>query len=337
MSAGYATDGTYTSSVLDATQVSRFGRIHLEGSLPKSTTLSVSTRSGNVQDPTDTGWSDWSKETPAVQFVDVTSPNARYLEYRLTFSSTDAGKTPVIEDVDVAYQTPNMAPVIKSVKIADIEGSDDNPPAADKANANANAAPSKANKPSDDRHRTITWDASDSNNDTLVYSLYFRQGSRSPWILLKDKLKDATYDWDTRSAADGRYQIKVTASDAPSNPAGAGKTTSRVSDPFVIDNTPPSLGDIQTTTNATKATITFRAVDRTSTIASCKYSVDSNEDWQLVLPTDNIYDSAEEQVSFTTTALTPGSHQITLQATDSHGNESYETVLVTIPSPTASK
>ncbi len=44
MSLGYATTGTFTSPVLDATQVSRFGKMQLRGLLPGQTSLKVATR-----------------------------------------------------------------------------------------------------------------------------------------------------------------------------------------------------------------------------------------------------------------------------------------------------
>ena len=47
--------------------------------------------------------------------------------------------------------------------------------------------------------------------------------------------------------ADGRYEVKVVASDAAANPPGQGKTASRVSDPVVVDNTPPVIGDLKAT------------------------------------------------------------------------------------------
>ena len=90
---------------------------------------------------------------------------------------------------------------------------------------NAPNAPANqhANEPPPDaRYRTITWEASDPNDDELMYSLYFRNGSKSEWILLKDKLKEATFDWDTRSVADGRYEVKVVASDELAKAVGTG-------------------------------------------------------------------------------------------------------------------
>src|SRR5262249_23041166 len=137
-----------------------------------------------------------------------------------------------------------------------------------------------ARLPQDHHMETITWEASDPNNDALRYTIYFRTGgSGSPWILLKDKLTETSFDWDTRSVGDGRYEIKVVASDAAANPRGQGKTATRISDPVVVDNTAPVIGDVKTEAKANEAQIELRAVDRTSTIASLEYAVDSHDDW----------------------------------------------------------
>ena len=55
--AGFAAKGTYTSPVLDAAQISRFGKMHLHGTLPAGASLKVATRSGNVQEAAADGWS----------------------------------------------------------------------------------------------------------------------------------------------------------------------------------------------------------------------------------------------------------------------------------------
>jgi len=78
-------------------------------------------------------------------------------------------------------------------------------------------------------------------------------------------------------------------------------------------------------------------VDITSTVAALAYSVDSTEDWQAVLPVDTIADSPEEAYSFVVGGLSAGSHQVTLRATDSEGNQSFTTVKVTAQAPPASK
>jgi hypothetical protein len=124
--------------------------------------------------------------------------------------------------------------------------------------------------------------------------------------------------------------VKVVANDSAANPPGQGKTGSRVSDPFIVDNTPPVIGDIKWSVTGKNVKFDARIVDRTTTVASCEYSVDSTTDWQAVLPVDNIYDSPEAKVSLTIGPLAAGPHQITLRAADAKGNMAYETILVTV-------
>jgi hypothetical protein len=266
------------------------------------------------------------------------APAARFLQYRLTLTTAEGKSSPVASDISVAYQMPNLPPRVKSVKLT-TTGSSQN---SDSMNALVGqAATPDADAPphhiESARRQTIAWEASDPNNDTLTYSLYLRPVGESEWILLKDKLTDATYDWDTRTVADGRYEVKVVASDATSNPPGTGKTASRVSDPFTVDNTPPVIGDVKSQVRGVEIHVDLKVVDRTSTVAAVDYSVDSNKDWQFVLPTDQIYDSPEETVSFSIPGIKPGQHQITLRATDSKGNESFENLFVNVPSPAAQR
>jgi hypothetical protein len=326
LGASFATTGTYTSEALDAKQVSRFGKINLRGSLPKGTTLTVATRSGNIDDPARKGWSGWSDEIPATEYVAVPSPSARFLQYRLTFSSSDGKDTPIVDSVNTAYQMPNMAPEIHSVKVTPQGKAAVTPVDLD---SSAIPAPSPV--------KTITWEASDPNNDTLQYTLYFRTGSSGEWILLKDKLTDVTFDWNTRNVADGHYHLKVVASDAAANPIGQGKSASRVSEEIVVDNTPPEIGDLKVTAGHGEAKIETKVVDQTSTVAGLAFAIDSADDWQAVLPVDTIADSPEEAYSFVVGGLSAGTHQVTLRATDSQGNQSYTTVTVTAEAPATSK
>ena len=64
MTSGFATDGTFTSPVLDATQISRFGKMQLHGTLPSGTTLTVASRSSNVGEDSDKGWSAGPRSNP---------------------------------------------------------------------------------------------------------------------------------------------------------------------------------------------------------------------------------------------------------------------------------
>lgn len=326
LSSGFAKSGTYTSEVLDASQISRFGKIAMTGSLPPDTHLTVSTRSGNVSSPDQKGWSEWSEPVPAAQYLDVKAPSARFLQYRLNFSTTDPKATPVLDQVDVAYEMPNLAPRVSQVKFKSDE---------EKA-ADVGMTPGpdgEMPKPHGTGLQVLTWEASDPNSDMLLYDLYYRRGPRAPWILLKKDLKETTYKWDTRMIGDGEYELKVVASDEAANPLGSGRKGSRVSDPIFVDNTPPTIGDLKWVKAKGAVRVQLRAVDRASTIARVEYAADSHDHWQAVLPSDNIFDSPDEAVVFTIPDLKPGQHQIALRATDAHGNQAFESILVTVDEP----
>ena len=89
--------------------------------------------------------------------------------------------------------------------------------------------------------RSFQWQAEDRNGDTLEYAIYYRGLNDQAFRLLKDKLRDNFYTIDSASLADGRYIIKVVATDAPDNPPGQKLTGERVSEPVDIDNTPPTV------------------------------------------------------------------------------------------------
>jgi hypothetical protein len=90
------------------------------------------------------------------------------------------------------------------------------------------------------------------------------------------------------------------------------------------------MGDIRSSVAGADATIKLNVVDRATTVARLEYSVDSSEQWQTVLPSDNIADSPQEAYDFVNKDLPAGAHQIALRASDSEGNRAFESVSVTV-------
>lgn len=310
MEAGHASKGSYTSEVLDADQVAQFGKLQLQGTLPAGTGATLSMRSGNVQDPENGGWSKWSDDAAAAEFLPIVAPPARFLQYRLTLTTKNASATPVVEEIKINYLLPNMPPKISSV-LVEPEAAETQPP---------------TYPPS---HK-ITWSAADPNDDSLLYSLHYRLGSKGPWVLLKDDVKEESLSWNTRQVADGRYQVRVTAVDAKSNSAGEGLTGTRFSEAIIIDNTPPVIGDIKSQVQGAELSASLRVIDRTGIVAGVEYSVDSSDDWQAAASSDMLYDSPDETVKFTVAKMPAGFHQVSIRARDSSGNSAYETLMVTV-------
>ncbi len=300
LSAALATEGTFTSDPLDAGVASRFGNMQLRGQLPEVTSLTISTRSGNGSDPESGTWSDWSAPAKAQAFVPNASPAARYLQYKLVMKS-DGKAVPTLDEIRLAYQKPNIAPRVESVTV----GPDDAVPG----------------------NRTISWLASDPNEDALKYQVHVRMVGRGGWVKLAENLSETHHTWPADQAADGRYEVRVTAADATDNPPAQAHSASRVSETVVIDNAAPVIGDVK----VDKSTVTLRVVDRNGVVAALDYALDSTDHWQRSLPDDTMADSPEERYTLQLGKLAVGQHTLTVRATDSEGNTSFEVIGVNVP------
>jgi len=173
---------------------------------------------------------------------------------------------------------------------------------------------------------TIEWEASDPNNDHLRYTVEYAAPGSERWITLIENTDQASYDWQTRRVPDGRYLIRVTASDWPDNPPDMALSAARLSDAVLVDNTPPQLTGLQAKVAGRTATITTEVVAHLCTVANLQYAVDSAADWKPALPDSLIFDSTKEPCTIKIADLKPGPHVVTLRATDSQGNTKYQAV-----------
>jgi hypothetical protein len=92
--------------------------------------------------------------------------------------------------------------------------------------------------------------------------------------------------------ADGRYVVRVVASDSPTNPADRALVGDRDSAPIVIDNTPPAV-TTDVAGQGETARVIVRVQDARSPIEKVEYSLRGGP-WQVVYPTDGLSDSPVE-------------------------------------------
>ncbi len=274
----YAREGTFTSQVYDASFISRWGNISYRGETPSGTTITLATRSGNTAQP-DVTWSKWLKADPALGGGRVTSPPARFIQYRVRFSTRDRSLTPVLEEITLAYLPRNQAPQITALRVV---------------------TPSR-----EEGKRgkiTITWKATDPNEDTLLYDLYFRGEGAGNWKELKRETRETSYTRETLAFPDGIYFIKLKASDSPDNPSPYALTDEEISLPFFIDNTRPMVENLESRLCGKVATVRGEARDNLSSIKRIDYSLNAG-DWQVIRPLDGLFDSLSEPFEFTLTEL----------------------------------
>src|ERR1019366_2373029 len=169
----------------------------------------------------------------------------------------------------------------------------------------------------------VLWTAEDENDDQLEYAIYFRGENETTWKLLKDHLDSKFYSWDTTTMPDGAYSLKIVASDALSNPAGEGRTAERVSDRFVVDNTPPVITQLTAEPAAGTGNVRmrFQANASSSSVSRAQYSMDAG-DWMLVSPTGGLSDALRENYDFPLQNVAAGEHTITVRVFDQFENVS---------------
>ena len=93
------------------------------------------------------------------------------------------------------------------------------------------------------------WAATDDDNgDSLIFTIEIRGVHETAWKLLKDKVRERYWSWDSTAFPDGEYRLRVTASDLPGNPPAEALSASLTeSEPFLIDNTPPRIAAVSAT------------------------------------------------------------------------------------------
>jgi hypothetical protein len=149
-----------------------------------------------------------------------------------------------------------------------------------------------------------------------VYEVHYRAVNETRFRLLRKGMSESVLAWDTSTVPNGRYVLKVLATDSPGNPESLALSGEKESLPFEVDNTPPAV----TATLVQRAPLRIRAQvkDDNSLIRKAEYSVDGGR-WQEVHPLDGINDAQEETYEFSP-ELAAGPHVIVVRATDLLGN-----------------
>ncbi|WP_433964902.1 hypothetical protein [Tunturiibacter gelidiferens] len=310
-----ASAATYTSDVFDAQSFSQWGRAEVRAG--SATGFDLFVRSGNVESPV-MGWSEWARVGRDGSFA---VPAGRFVQWKAVLRGGGS-----VDAVGLNYLQRNLAPVVDEVVV--LPGARVTPVTPVAANAtvqvafpaaagaapavsfstDSNAAPLMAQK--DKAAVTVRWMAHDDNGDDLMFAVWYRGVGEANWRLLKDKISERVYSFDSALLPDGSYEVKVVASDAPVHTDAEALTGERASEVFVVDTTPPVPGVLTATKqtlfeqsgpNKTASTFihaTLEARDATSPIAHAEYSIDAGP-WQYLEPVGKVSDSLAERYDFT--------------------------------------
>jgi hypothetical protein len=322
---GTEREGTYTSAALDAEQISRFGTFRWRGEVPRQAAVAFSFRSGISAEP-DRTWTEWSEWTDAADGPLAggevglgTLPRGRYAQWRARLTAGD-GASPLLYGIELTYRQENLRPKIEGLAVLEpgriLVPASFNPsdqafePVAQTADGvfrTLEAAPAGDSrlkslwKPG---YRSLTWEADDDNDDELVYRLAFRSagdaeagdagdgatGGDGGWLEMVDELSDEHYVFDSTVLPDGLYRFRLVASDRPDNAPGEALSAEQVSEPVVVDHTPPRRVSVEP---AGEGRLRVVVEDALSPLTVARASVDAGE-WVDLRPEDGLLDGRRE-------------------------------------------
>ncbi len=314
-------EGIYESAVLDAKATADWGRIWWRS----SGNVTIQTRSGNTEKPNET-WSDWSAAFSDQKGAQITSPKARFIQWRAVLKGAST-----VNEASVSYLPANIAPEILSIQILPTNvGLAENPAMQIDPNIensgidlsvfglqNPQIPPRRIYQRG---ARSLLWTAEDRNGDKLLYDLYYRQTNEAEFKLLAENLRVNFYTIDGSTLADGRYIFKIAVKDSLSNPTTKMLSGERLSEPFDIDNSAPIVTQNGTTQiNGDRVKISLNASETASYLTRAEYSINGGT-WQTVFADDGISDGTKESYTLDLTIPTKGDNSVAFRVFDANGN-----------------
>ncbi len=330
--------GTYTSPALDAGSVARFGTLHWRGSAGKGGKVEFAFRSGVSEEP-DATWSEWTEARAPSAEGEVPLdgvPEGRYVQWRATLQQAGgAGASPRIDGVELSYRQENLRPKIAAFQVLDPgeilvpAGFNPSQQVYEPAHPNKEGiftTLEEATASGEGRlktlwkkgYRSFRWKAADPNGDDLAYTLQFRpletagKGSAGAWMTVADDLDDDYYSFDATVLPDGVYRFRLTASDAKENAPGDGQSGEELSEPVVIDHSPPKVVGVARKGGMLRVTLE----DAWNPLRSAEVSVDAG-DWTPATAADGLLDARREVLEI---PVPDGAKLLLLRATDAAQN-----------------
>ncbi len=283
---------SWASRVLDAGGVAQFGRLSRE-----ATGVTFETRTGN-SDGHDDGWSAWEKTQPGDL---VASPPGRYLQVRAKWNEPSGSA----RDVRVYYTLPNGRAVVTQV-LASLKGLETK---GDTAPVHSTSA-------------KLSWKVDNDDGDTVRYRVSTKREDYKTWTPLlrgEEWTTKTDAEWDTALVPDGRYRVRVEATDAAVNAPGVALSHEATSEAFIVDNTAPVISVLSVAGSKVEVTVS----DALSLLVRAEVLVDGRSESALPLePVDGMWDGLTETLRLNVGELTlpPGEHGLTVRVWDAAGN-----------------
>src|SRR5690606_29420993 len=158
------------------------------------------------------------------------------------------------------------------------------------------------------------------DKDKMRYRISYQLIGTSEWYdLLKpgELLTTESYTWETADMPEGRYRIRIYASDELSNPPKQAKQHRLESGVVLVDNTPPNIEQLRVNGRVIQGVV----IDGVGPVQRIEVSIAGSEEWYPFHPDDGIFDEQREEFTADIGAFAPpGTQLVSVRAYDSANN-----------------
>ncbi len=331
---GSEAGGELLSTVQDAKRFARYGRLRATGTGERT----FSTRTGNSETP-DTTWTPWQGVGGDGA---IASPPGRYFQWKVKLGGGESS----VDEVTVSWREPNLPPRVEELSVAAqgqgfregelgarTEAITQTLPGGQKVEYSATVGGSRPLRemPVWARGlRTLSWRGVDPNGDALRYRVLVRAEPDGDWIEIGKDLEPSLLTWNTNTLPDGRYRVKVEASDREGNAVGEAIVAEAVSEPFHVDNHSPQVTALDASVEGGRVVLSGAASEGEGWLQRLDLSVDDGP-WRSLSPEGGFADSPRLTFRVPLPELSPGPHLLSVRAVDAAGNTATRAVRVTAP------
>ncbi|MFA4028772.1 MAG: hypothetical protein GDYSWBUE_000836 [Candidatus Fervidibacterota bacterium] len=351
-----ASIGEYTSPVFVLPCVADWRLLKCTADIAGNAEVTVETRSGNSEAPDET-WSDWENADLSGDGFVIRSPSARALQWRIRIKcdGNATNNPPRLYGAMVSFTPVNVAPTVQFVapspgavlsktvtvewkaydanqdelefelycsndggktwrRIKEVKPKGEKKP--DGKGANETATQKDKGQPAPQKGETgitVETPPMPEISEELVEQV------TSEGAAPEQSWQQEKFEWDTTQFPDGKYILKIVASDAPSNPLNPIRTET-ISPSFIVDNTPPIAISPKPEGSTVAVSLLHRIFvrDETTWVARAEFKL--GDRWYPLMSADGSFDSRDEELIMPVDRLPSGEGVLEVRVFDAAGN-----------------
>lgn len=143
-------------------------------------------------------------------------------------------------------------------------------------------------------NQLVTWNVTDPDNDFVTCTFSIRREGTEPWIDVAVNTRDGYAQFNTSHLEDGVYQTRLVATEQAPRAKADRLTVTFDTEELTIDNTPPTISELNVTREADGLKISVSGHDAISLLDGAEFIFNNGYHETVLQPADGIRDSQTE-------------------------------------------